>query len=184
LEYGLAYLHHSSTIIIKQYDEEIAHAYNWPKFTKYCCEKFLWNTKTFQSVNWKAFQHQGKKLGINQRTHLLKYIYEWLPIGKTLVCINSSASPICLLCSTITETHNHIFKCKNVNCQQITNECIVQIDQINCKWEVPTQIAQHILSQLTSWTTDTPVTGEPAAIKPTLYKYKPKWDGAICSRDS
>jgi hypothetical protein len=40
----------------------------------------------------------------------------------------------------------------------------MQIDQINCKWEVPTQLAQHILSQLTSWTTDTPVTGEPAAI--------------------
>jgi hypothetical protein len=52
LEYGLAYLRHSSTIINEQYDKEITHAYNWPKFTKYCCEKFLWNTKTFQSVNW------------------------------------------------------------------------------------------------------------------------------------
>jgi hypothetical protein len=164
LEYGLAYLHHGGTIINKQYDKEIAHAYNWPKFTKYCCEKFLWNTKKFQSVNWKAFQHQGKKLDINQRTHLHKYVYKWLPIRKTLVHIDSSASPICLSCSTITETHNHIFKCKNINRQQITNECIVQIDQINRKWEVPTQIAQHILSQLTSWTTDTPETGELAAI--------------------
>jgi hypothetical protein len=102
--------------------------------------------------------------GINWRTHLLKYVYKQLAIRKTLVRINSSASQICLSCSTITETHNHIFKCKNVNWQQITNECIVQIDQINRKWKVPTQLAQHILSQLTSWTTDTPVIGELAAI--------------------
>jgi hypothetical protein len=82
LEYGLAYLRHGSIIINKQYNEEITHAYNWPKFTKYCCEKFLWNTRTFQSVNWKAFQHQGKKLGINQQTHLLKFVYEWLPLER------------------------------------------------------------------------------------------------------
>jgi hypothetical protein len=75
LDYGLAYLCHRGTSI------------NESKFTKHCCEKFLWITKTFQSVNWKACQHQGKKLGINQRTHLLKYIYKWLPIGKTLVRI-------------------------------------------------------------------------------------------------
>jgi hypothetical protein len=58
LEYGLAYLCHGSIIINKQYDEEITHAYNWPKFTKHCCEKFLWNTKTFQSVNWNT---KGRK---------------------------------------------------------------------------------------------------------------------------
>jgi hypothetical protein len=166
LEYGLAYLRHGGTIINKQYDKAIAHAYNWPKFTRYCCGKFLWNTKTFQSVNWKAFQHQGKKLGVNQQTHLLKFVYEWLPIGKTLVQIDSSASPICPSCNTITETHNHIFKCKNPNRQQITNKCIAQIDQINRKWAVPTQITRQILSQLTSWASDTPVTVEPVAINP------------------
>jgi hypothetical protein len=162
LEYGLSYLRCGSIIINERYDEAITHAYNWPQFTKYCCEKFLWNTTTFQLVNWKVFQHQGKKLGINQQTHLLKFVYEWLPIGETLTQIDSSASPICLSCSTTTETHNHIFKCKNINHQQITEECIARIDQIKCKWEVPTQIGQHILPQLTAWTSDTPVTGDQA----------------------
>jgi hypothetical protein len=82
LEYGLAYLRHGGTIINERYDEAIKHAYNWPQFTKYCCEKFLWSTATFQLVNWKVFQHQATKLGINQQTHLLKFVYKWLPIGR------------------------------------------------------------------------------------------------------
>jgi hypothetical protein len=57
ISYGLAYLHHGGTIINERY---IAHHHNWEKFTKHCCEKFLWSTHTFNSVNWKAFQHRGK----------------------------------------------------------------------------------------------------------------------------
>jgi hypothetical protein len=60
IAYGLAYLFHGGTIINKKYDEEIAHYHNWEKFIKHCCEKFLWSTHTFHSVNWKVFQHQGK----------------------------------------------------------------------------------------------------------------------------
>jgi hypothetical protein len=60
ISYRLAYLRHGGTIINKRYDEEIAHHHNWEKFTKHCCEKFLWSTHTFSSVNWKAFQHWGK----------------------------------------------------------------------------------------------------------------------------
>jgi hypothetical protein len=148
LDYRLAYLHHCSTIINEQYDKSITHAYNSPKFTKYCCAKFLWTTKTFLSVNWKAYQHPEKKLNINQRTHLLKFIYKWLPIRETLVQINSSASPKCPSCNTTTKTHNHIFRCKNTNRQQITEDCIAQIDQINHKWELPTQLTNEISMRL------------------------------------
>jgi hypothetical protein len=155
LDYGLAYLRHDGTIINEKYDESITHAYNWPKFTKYCCAKFLCTTKTFLSVNWKAFQHQGEKLNINWRTHLLKFVYKWLPIGETLVRIDSSASPKCPSCNTTTKTHNHIFRCKNANCWQITKDCIAQIDQINHKWEVPMELTKEISVQLSSWTSET-----------------------------
>jgi hypothetical protein len=80
IAYGMAYLCHRGTIINKQYDEEITYYYNWPKFTRHCCEKFLWSTHTFNLVNWKAFQHWGKRLNINCHTHLLNLVYEWLPI--------------------------------------------------------------------------------------------------------
>jgi hypothetical protein len=59
IAYGLAYLCYRG-IIINENFEEIAHHHIWQKFTKHCCEKFLWSTHTFHSVNWKVFQHQGK----------------------------------------------------------------------------------------------------------------------------
>jgi hypothetical protein len=60
LEYGLVYLPHGNTIINKRYDEAIAQSYNWPKFPLHCHNKFQWSEKTFKSVHWDAFQHQGK----------------------------------------------------------------------------------------------------------------------------
>jgi hypothetical protein len=60
ISYRLEYLCHGGTIINEKYDEEITHHHNWEIFTKHCCEKFLWSTHTFNSVNWKAFQHWGK----------------------------------------------------------------------------------------------------------------------------
>jgi hypothetical protein len=60
LVYGLANLQHGNTIINEKYNESIMHFYNWPKCTQHCCNKFLWSNSTFNSVQWKAFQHQGK----------------------------------------------------------------------------------------------------------------------------
>jgi hypothetical protein len=99
LDYGLAYLHHRKMIINEKYDEAITHYYNWPKFTMHCCNKFQWSERTFNLEHWKAFQHQGKKLNITRQTHLLKFIHKWLPIGETLFCIDSTATPNCPSCN-------------------------------------------------------------------------------------
>jgi hypothetical protein len=124
-------------IINEKYDETITHTYNWPKFTLHCRNKFLWSDHTFNSIHWKAFQHQGKKLGIARHTHLLKFVYEWLPIRATLVRINSTASPRCPSCDLLIETQPHIFRCSNTQHRQVTNDCLAQIDLINLRWKVP-----------------------------------------------
>jgi hypothetical protein len=64
-DYGMAYLCHGGTNINKRYDEEITYYYNWPKSTRHCCKKILCSTYMFNLVNWKAFQHQGKRLNKN-----------------------------------------------------------------------------------------------------------------------
>jgi hypothetical protein len=156
LEYGLAYLRHGNTIINEKYDKTITHYYNWPKFTTHCCNKFQWSKRTFNSVHWKAFQHQGKKLTITHRTHLLKFVYEWLPIGETLLCIDNTATPNCPSCNCPTETHNHIFQCSNPQRSLITTECISQLQTINTKWNVPEQLNTSIIDHLTAWVTDEP----------------------------
>jgi hypothetical protein len=154
LDYGRAYLRQGNTIINEKYDEIIIHAYNWPKFTQHCRNKFLWTDSTFNSIHWKAFQHQGNKLGITRHTHLLKFVYEWLPIGETLVRINSTVLPRCPSCDTPTETHAHIFRCPNPQRRQITDDCLAQIDLINIRWNVPDPVRMGIQTHLSAWTTE------------------------------
>jgi hypothetical protein len=93
----------------------------------------------------------GKKLDINRQTHLLKYVYEWLPISETLVRIDNTASPICPSCTNDIKTHNHIFWCNNIHRQQITTDCLTQIGKINTKWGIPIHIATNMSLQLRAW---------------------------------
>jgi hypothetical protein len=78
-------------------------------------------------------------------------VYEWLPIRETLLQIDNTASPICLSCTNIIKTHNHIFCCTNIHCLQITTECLARIGQINIKWQIPTHLSVNILLQLKAW---------------------------------
>jgi hypothetical protein len=80
---GRAYLRKGYEIINEQYDDEISHLYIGPEFNKHVKKKFNWSTEVLDSINWEAFKHQARKQTINRRTNLLKFVYEWLPIGKT-----------------------------------------------------------------------------------------------------
>jgi hypothetical protein len=129
-----------------------------------------------------------KKLSITCCTHLLKFNYEWLPVRKTLLHIDSTASPKCPSCNFPIETHNHLFRCPNIQWWQITNDCIPQIDHINKKWKVSAQLRTIIQTQLVSWITEnqTPFT-EQIATNPNYTeatKSQAHIGGVICSRDS
>jgi hypothetical protein len=50
----------------------------------------------------------------------------------------------------------HIFRCPNPQQQQITIECISQLQTSNTKWKVPEQLTTSILEHLTSWVTNEP----------------------------
>jgi hypothetical protein len=97
-----------------------------------------------------------EKLSITHQTHLLKFVYKGLPIGETLVCINNTTSPKCPSCNLPIKTHNHIFWCPNTQRQQVTNDCLAQINLINLRWNVPEPISTSIQAQLTTWTNRDP----------------------------
>jgi hypothetical protein len=78
-------------------------------------------------------------------------VYEWLPIGDTLVRIDNTASPICPSCTNDIETHNHIFRCNNIHRQQTTTDCLTQIEKINIKWGIPIHLATNMSLQLRAW---------------------------------
>jgi hypothetical protein len=54
------------------------------------------------------------------------------------------------------QTHNHIFWCPNTQRQQVTKNCLAQIDLINLRWRVPKPISTSIWAQLISWTKEDP----------------------------
>jgi hypothetical protein len=116
----------------------------------------------------------GEKLDIDWQTHLLKYVYKWLPIGETLLRIDSTVLAICPSCTKTTETHNHIFQCTNTHCCKITTECLAQIEQINLKWQLPTHLTFSILSQLRAW-----VSNKQSSLD--MSSQKQHWSGAsVC----
>jgi hypothetical protein len=120
--------------------------------------------KSLQISSLGRFPTPREKLSITCCTHLLKFMYEWFPIGETLVRIDSTASPKFPSCNFSIETHNHMFRCPNIQRQHITNDCIAQIDNINKKWKVPEQIKNTSQKQLALWITENkePTTGHAA----------------------
>jgi hypothetical protein len=148
---GRAYLRKGYKIVNDYYDREIILEYSWPDFSKHLRKKFNWSKAVFESVNWKAFGHEAKTLTITRRTNLLKYIYEWLPIGKMLQRIDSSASPKCPSCDCDIEKPEHLFWCPTVERQLITSDCINNITASCEKWKLPTNATKAIKESIQFW---------------------------------
>jgi hypothetical protein len=103
---GRTYLRKDQEIVNSNYDGEIILGYSWPEFSTHVRKKFKWSRLTFDSVNWKAFRHEAKKLNVNRCTNLLKYVYEWLPIGKILQRIDQSATTNARRASAKSNSHH------------------------------------------------------------------------------
>jgi hypothetical protein len=148
---GRAYLRKGYEIVNDYYDREIILEYSRPEFSTHLRKKFNWSKAVFESVNWKAFGHDAKKLTVNRRTNLLKYIYEWLPIGKTLQRIDQSASTKCPSCDCDIEKPEHLFCCPTADRQLITSECISNMTATCEKWKVPSNMIKAIKDSIQFW---------------------------------
>jgi hypothetical protein len=148
---GRAYLRKGYEIVNDYYDRAITLEYSLPEFSKHLRKKFNWSKAVFESVNWKAFGREAKKLTINRRTNLLKYIYEWLPIGKMLQRIDQSASTKCPSCDCDIEKPDHLFCCPTADRQLITSECIINVISVCEKWKVPTTVTKAIKESIQFW---------------------------------
>jgi hypothetical protein len=148
---GRAYLRKGYKIINERYDEEILTLFIWPEFSKHLKKKFNWSTETFESINWAAFRHQATKQTVNRRTCLLKFVYEWLPIGKTLQHIDSSAETKCPSCNAPIETPDHMFCCPTEERKGITQSCIKQVIDLCSKWKTREYIKVSLETSLNFW---------------------------------
>jgi hypothetical protein len=125
-------------------------------------KKFNWSTEVLDSINWEVFKCQARKQHINRRTNLLKFVYEWLPIGKILQHIDQSAETKCPSCDTPIKTHQHIFCCPKKEQDDITKACINQISELCTKWNVGDDLSNALQTSLTFWVAH-PSTQPPSA---------------------
>jgi hypothetical protein len=150
--FGRAYLRKGYEIINENFDAEISLLYTWPDFSKHLMKKFNWSSEVMKSINWDPFRHEAKKLNVNRRTNLFKFVYEWLPIGKVLQKIDPKASTKCPSCDSPIEAPDHMFCCTKAERQEITNACISQIIERCNTWKVRDDLTQALQTNLSFWT--------------------------------
>jgi hypothetical protein len=146
-----AYLRKGYEIINEKFDEEISFLYTWPGFSIHLMKKFNWSSEVLNSINWDPFRHEAKKLNDNRRTNLLKFVYEWLPIGKVLQTIDSKAPTKCPSCDEPIETPCHMFCCSKAERREITTSCIAQIVEHCNKWKVCDDLTKALQTNLLFW---------------------------------
>jgi hypothetical protein len=134
----------------------------WPEFSKHLKKKFNWSTETFESINWVAFRHQANKQTVNRQTSLLKFVYEWLPIGKILQHIDPSAETKCPSCNMPIETPQHMFCCPKEERKGITQLCIKQVIDLYTKWKTREDLKISLEMSLNFWIAH-PLTQPPSA---------------------
>jgi hypothetical protein len=111
--------------------------------------------QAFKSIGWEAFNHEAKKLNVNERTQLLKFVYGWLPIGKRRQTIDSRAKITCPSCGNDEETHDHIVQCEEPKRKLISESLVLSIRQLCEKSKVNEHLTENFLSHLTAWTENT-----------------------------
>jgi hypothetical protein len=149
---GRAFLQHGITIINDRYDKAIHERYIATDYKKYLREKKKWSEATYSHISWDAFGHEAKKLNINERTQLLKFVYGWLPIGKRRHAIDSRASTYCPTCESCEETHDHILQCDAPQRRELFESLvtsIVQTSKVDGNASAPVVVA--IIPYLRAW---------------------------------
>jgi hypothetical protein len=148
---GRAYLQHGLEIINDKYDASIHERHNAATYKQYVREKRHWSKQVFKSVEWTAFHHEAKKLNVNERTQLLKFVYGWLPIRKRRKAIDPKANIICPNCRTMEETHDHILQCEEPKQRIIFEGFASSFQQLCEKSKVYPHLTETFLAHLTAW---------------------------------
>jgi hypothetical protein len=79
----------------------------------FLCEKYEWNSSTFDLINWDL---QAKILSTydkNDQQRILKFVHEWLPTNHRLRRESQSTTARCPLCFFRVEDNIHLFQCSH-----------------------------------------------------------------------
>jgi hypothetical protein len=73
--------------------------------------RYGWTESQFDMIDWKAHHGAIQKLAFKEKTFLLKFIHQSLPMGEIFNKIDPSQSILCNSCKSHQESHTHLYRC-------------------------------------------------------------------------
>ena len=101
-----------STPVYREYATAFREARLGPVLKNHIMKHNKWSAPTFDNIQWRAHKKAFARRPLYSRIRLIKVLHDWLPIGNTLVRINTENSPKCPSCPESPETTFHIIRCE------------------------------------------------------------------------
>ena len=146
---------HRQQYIPQNFDKYMRiHTYN-DKAKKYLMEKYGWDPKTYEYIDWKSHKKSFKNLPSSKQRQGTKFIHNYLPIGK----LNFSPFNMCPYCGisekniSVHHYQDHPFICKSANTKKILDNIQHELFQMG----FDTTIGKLIYTCLTKFYSEHPI---------------------------
>ena len=101
--------------------QEMQHARSVPPLKTRMCKKNGWSNETFDDIDWGVHGLALKRLQ-KHRTTLVKYLHDWLPVGKRVHQYDKKYPKSCPSCQAPTEDTDHLWMCQGLGRDQWRRE--------------------------------------------------------------
>ena len=135
-------------VLNSNYRYHLRQAYHLPKLREYLQEKFGWTQQDFSDVHWAAIHAAYRRRTVNQQLRTTKFMYGWLPIGRTRKRIDPRSTDKCPSCFGRFESSLHLLRCPD-NARRVLRTC--QLDTLRAfleEWRTPPPVSRVLLTGL------------------------------------
>ena len=91
---------------------ELNNAIHTPDLRDYFQQKYKWDSKTIQLIDWEAHNAAINKFRSTQRKTLLQFTHRWLPTNSHPASMKP-LTPLCTVCNIHNETNEHFIACQH-----------------------------------------------------------------------
>jgi hypothetical protein len=139
--------------ITSKYANVIRNFATTPTIRTWIMTKEKWSLRLFNTIDWKIHGICVRKFYRHKR-FIVKYVHDWLPLGKLLSHYKDPQSTTCPSCSTTIEDRTHFLWCSFR--QRWKSVMISDLRAFSAKF-VSTEPMTLLLDAITGWLSNTPL---------------------------
>ena len=135
-------------VVNHNYRFHLRQAFHLPKLRQHLMNKHGWTSHEFDDVHWAAIHAAYRRRTVNQQLRTTKFMYGWLPIGRTRTRIDPTLSDKCPSCFGRFESSVHLVRCQ-APARRVLRTC--QLDTLRNflhEWRTPPEVTTAILTGL------------------------------------